>query len=138
MKKLFVISMLFCCPLLLLATRGSDDYGIVLALMAMLFSVPFGIMLIGFIIYLIVVLNNKKKPEKKQGKVAFILSIITIILSIIIQIFWTYWADKHWEMFVLMSGDFVPIILLACISIVLARFVRKRARKIDNDIAEVN
>lgn len=136
MKKLFILSVLFCSPFILFATRGADDYGIVLALMAMLFSVPVGIMLSGFIIYLSVILNNKKKPEKKKGNTVFVLSIIAIIFSIILQFFWTYWADKHWEMFVLMSGAFVPVIVLASVSIVLFRIVRKRALNLDNAIVD--
>ncbi len=136
-KILIILTAILCYPATLWATRGAEDYGIIMALMAFFFLLPVGLMLLGFIIYSITKLKSKEKLNKKQGEIVFTLSLIIIVPSIIIPILWVYWAENHYKMFELMSGVFIPIILLSIISSVLAMFVKKRSLNIDNDMSEV-
>ena len=115
----------------MLATRGSDDYGLVMALMAMLFCFPIGLTLLGFIIFSVSKLRSKKKLKKNQGKTVFIISFIIIVLSIIIPIAWMYSAKWHPLMVEVMLADFIPILVLAIISLVLSMRVKKRS--LEND-----
>ncbi len=132
-KKFIFLAVIFFYPVTLWATRGAEDYGIIMALMAFFFSLPVGLMLLGFIIYSISKLKSKETPDTKQGKTVFTLSLIIIAASIIIPVLLIYGAENHYKMFELMSGVFIPIILLSIISLVLAINVKKGSRKIDNN-----
>ena len=132
---IFLAFMLYC-PTMLWATRGANDYGIIMVLMFIIYSLPIGSLLLFFIIYSIIKLNSKKEPNKNQGKIVFILSSIIIFPTIIIPIILIYLVEWKNEMIELMSGVFVPILLLSIISAVLANFVKKRSILSSDDINE--
>ena len=121
-------------PAVLRATRGPQDYGIIMALMSMLYSFPVGLLLLCFIISSIINLKSLKKPGKNRGKTVFIISIIIIPPTILIPVFWMFWTEWNNEMIQLMSGVFAPILILSIISAVLAGRVKKRSLDTDDDI----
>lgn len=114
-------------PAPLWATRGSDDYGIVMALMAVFFALPVGLTLLLFIIYSTARLRSKKRPDNKSGNVVFILSLVAIPPAILIPALWMHWADWKYAMIELMLAVFLPVLLMAIISAVLAMYVKKRS-----------
>ena len=126
-KKTLILIVLFCSPTIMWATRGNEDYGIVMVIMAMLFSFPVGLTLLGFIIFSVSKLRSKKKLKKNQGKTVFIISIIIIVFSVIIPIALMYSASWHTLMVEVMLADFMPILILAIISLVLSMRVKKRS-----------
>ncbi len=112
-------------PVMLWATRGPHDYGIIMVVMLMIYTIPVGLALLGFIIYLIVKLKSNVKPGKKPGRIIFVLSLIILFFSVIIPLAWSYSADWHHTMIELMLGDFIPIVLLSATSAVLAMKVKR-------------
>ncbi len=122
--------MILCFPTIMLATRGSEDYGIIMAFMAMVYCMPAGLMLLGFVIYSITKLKTREKLKPNQGKTVYVISIIAIILSIFIPIAWMYSANWDRMMVKLMLADFVPVILLATTSLLLSIYVKKKSAKI--------
>ncbi len=125
--KFIILPAVLCLPINLWATRGSDDYGLIMISMFIVFTFPLGLILLFFIINSIIKLKSSKSPEKKQGNIIFIISIIIIPVSIIIPILWMYNAKWHRLMIEVMLADFSPILLLSIISAVLAMFVKKRS-----------
>jgi len=123
-------------PAVLRATRGPQDYGIIMALMSMLYSFPVGLLLICFIISSIVNLKSLKKPGRNLGKTVFIISIIIIFPTILIPMFWMFRTEWNSEMIQLMLGVFAPVLVLTIISAVLARRVNKRSLNTDDDISD--
>jgi hypothetical protein len=109
------------------ATRGSDDYGIIMTVMFMVYTFPVGLLIVSFIIYSIMNLQSINKPKVKKGNIVFIISIILIAPTVIIPVSWMYKSGWHPLMIEVMSADFIPILLLSIISAVLARIVKKRS-----------
>ncbi|MFC1670987.1 hypothetical protein ACFL20_11405 [Spirochaetota bacterium] len=130
---IIILTFILSCPTLLLATRGKDDYGLAMVIMFILYSLPVGILLICFIIYSTIKLNKSDKPTKKQGKIIFILSNIIIAPTIIIPLLWIIRADWKSEMIEVMTGTFVPILVLTIISSVLAKLVKKKSLMSDSE-----
>ncbi len=122
----FTLAMIFS-PAFLWATRGPHDYGIIMTIMLMIYTIPVGLALLGFIIYLIVQLKGDVKPGKKPGRIVFVLSLIILFFSIIIPLGWMFSADWHHTMIELMLADFIPMILLSVTSAVLAVKVKRRS-----------
>ncbi len=136
--KLIIFTCAFILyPPILWATRGPQDYGIIMTLMFMLYSFPIGLLLLCFIIYSIVKLKALKSISNNQGKIVFTLSSIIVFSTILIPLFWISWSDWNNEMIQLMSGVFVPVLILSIISAVLSRLVKKRSTNIENDVTEV-
>ncbi len=131
--KCLFLSAIFCHPINLWATRGADDYGIMMTVMFMIYSFPVGLLLVCFIIYLIVKLRSAEKPRADQGKTILIISIILIIPTVIIPIFLMYKAGWHPLMIEVMLADFIPILLLSITSAVLSMRVKKRSLYRNND-----
>ena len=132
-SKFIILAAILCLPINLWATRGSDDYGLIMISMFIVFTFPFGLILLFFILNSIIKLKSSKPPEKKQGNIIFIISIIIIPVSILIPIAWMYNAKWHKLMIEVMLADFLPILLLSIISAVLALFVKKRSLNIMED-----
>jgi hypothetical protein len=82
-------------------------------------------------------LRSLERPRAKQGKSIFIISIILIVPTVIIPVFWMYNARWHSNMIEVMLADFIPIFLLSIISAVLAMFVNKRSL-FNNNMNEIN
>ncbi|MCP4135547.1 MAG: hypothetical protein GY754_31550 [bacterium] len=126
--NILVIAVTLCYP----ATVWARDIdGLIHSCFTFLYFLVIGILLLCFIIYSIVKLIIKTKPEKKQGTVVFKISIILIAPTIIIPILLIH--SYHWIPGVIgaMSVFFGPILLLSIISAVLAKFVMRRSLSID-------
>ena len=132
LKAIFLIAII-CSPDLLLATRGSKDYGILLVVMFMIYSFPVGILLFCFLIYTLIKLKNTNKPTKGQGKVIFIISIIIIFPTILIPL--AIMSGENWDPQVveLMLGAFMPILIMAIATTVLAKIIKNRSLLGENE-----
>jgi len=125
-QKISSVSIINFIPLTLFATRGPEDYGIIMALMAMVFTVPFSLVLIILIVYLSITLKKNNEIKQNEGQRPFIFSLIIILLSLILPFVLIYKATNHFKMFQLIAGVFLPVIILAVISLLLAYNLKKR------------
>ena len=137
-KSFFTIITSICIlsPTALWATRGPDDYGIIISFMFITYAFPVGLMLLGFIIYTFAKLKSMTRPGKNACKIIYTISIITIPFTVIIPVFWILWSDCHKEMIELMLAEFIPLLILSITSIALAMRVRKSSSLSESDFKE--
>lgn len=125
--KFTFLSFILCFPINLWATRGEDDYGIIMMVMLMVYSFPVGVLLICFIIYSISKLRSAENPREKQGNIIFIISVILIVPTVVIPVFLMHKSGWHLQMIEVMLADFTPILIASTTSAILAMFVKNRS-----------
>ncbi len=126
-KKVIILAVLSCFPVTLWATRGPEDFGLMMILVAMFFSFPAGILLVCLIVYTIAWLKNSEKPVAKRGNVVFVISLVIMVLAVIIPLLFMNLGKWHSKIIEVMLGDCVPIVLLSALSAVLSYRLMKRS-----------
>ncbi len=129
MSPIVLILMVICVilPSFAHATRGPEDYGIIMAFVFMVYTMPVGILLLSLIIFMFSRLKSKTRPRKGLGRAQFIISIVTLLLSIVLPLAIIHLSGWKYIMLELMMAVFVPIIALSVFLAYLSLRVRKRS-----------
>lgn len=125
-KSFIIAAALFLFSMPLGATRGPEDYGIILAFFMFCFSFPAGLLLLSLIILSVIRLKSEERPLGKQGTAIFVISLIIFVCSLIIPAAILYLKGCNGRIMEIIAADFVPVLLLAGISAELSRRVMNR------------
>lgn len=123
-----LLSLVFLCPAALWATRGSDDYGLFLGAIFLLFSMPAGLAMVVFIILSCMRLFRKEPATDKRGKVVVRLSLAVAGLSVIIAALFIGTARADHNVVTTVLAVLLPVFMLSGLSATLARFSGNKQR----------